>query len=108
MGPGVLTTAKVLEGPVTPLEESVSAAIPITDQVELQGFINAVDPQSNLVTISIGSADGVRQGMVFHVTRGDTFVCNLRITDVDSEISAGTMEIVVSQPRRGDRISTGW
>lgn len=93
--------------PVTPTENTTAkAAVEPSSNVALQGKITAL--QGQLATISVGSADGVEKGMVFHVTQNDTFICDIKITDVDSEVSAGTLQLVQSQPRVGDPVSTTW
>jgi DNA repair exonuclease SbcCD ATPase subunit len=74
--------------------------------VALQGKITNL--QGNLATISIGSADGVEKGMVFHVTQNDNFICDIKISDVDAEVAAGSLELVQQQPRIGDVVSTTW
>jgi hypothetical protein len=56
--------------------------------------------------ISIGSADGVKEGMRFHVTRGDEFICDILIIDVDAEEAVGVLEYVQQNPRVGDNVST--
>ena len=62
--------------------------------------------KNSLATISLGSADGVRDGMKFHVTRGDQFICDVLIVDVDTERSVGVLELVQQAPRVGDSAST--
>ena len=84
----------------------VKMAPPATDQISLKGKIVETDLKNNLVTLSIGSADGVKKGMRFHVVRGDTFICDVVITNVDVERSAGTLELVRQQPQVGDVVST--
>ncbi|MFH1614908.1 MAG: hypothetical protein ABIG61_07480 [Planctomycetota bacterium] len=94
--------------PVTPSRETVTAAPPVTAEVELQGIVTEVDLRNSLVTISLGTADGVKPGMTFHVTRGDEFICDIIISDVDTETSAGTMGITAGDPQVDDKVSTGW
>jgi hypothetical protein len=84
----------------------VKAAAPAAGQIALKGRIAEVDSKNNLVTISIGSADGVKNNMRFHVVRGDVFICDIVITNVDVERSAGTLELVRQQPQVGDTVST--
>ncbi len=38
----------------------------------------------------------------------DPFVCDILISDVDSEAAAGTLQVIQSQPKVGDRVSTTW
>jgi seryl-tRNA synthetase len=92
--------------PVTPKEE---AAQPVTTEVReiaLQGLIKAVDLKNSLATISIGKADGVKEGMRFHVTRGNEFLCDILIVDVDTDEAVGVLELVQQQPNVGDTVST--
>ena len=91
--------------PVTPLIEKAKAAPPPTD-IGLKGTISAVDLENSWAELSIGSANGVRKNMVFHVTRGDKFICDIVIFEVDPEKSVGVMELVQEIPRVGDTAST--
>jgi len=84
-----------------------AAAVPVVTMpaaTDLKGLITEV--RESLVSVSIGSADGVTKGMVFHVTRGDEFVCDVVITDVDTNKAAGVLELKMQQPRIGDTAST--
>jgi chromosome segregation ATPase len=94
--------------PLTPQKDKASAAWPITDQVSLQAVVSEVDLKNSLATISIGSADGVREGQRFHVTRGDIFVCDILVTDVEPDQAAGVLELMQYQPRIGDSAVTNW
>jgi peptidoglycan hydrolase CwlO-like protein len=91
---------------VTPQPSHAAPAPPPTTQVSLKGRITEMDLKNNLVTISLGSADGVRTGTRFHVVRGDTFICDIVITNVDIDRSAGTLQLVRQQPQVGDTVST--
>ena len=73
----------------------------------LKGLVTAVG--QSLVTISLGLDDGVSKGTVFYVTRGDEYICDLRITDVETDTSAGVLELVQpgNPPRINDNVSTG-
>lgn len=98
-----------IEGAVEPITSSggpVERAIEPTSSAPLQGKLKAVE--NNLATLTIGSADGVEKGMIFHVTRNDTFICDVKITDVDAEVSAGSLQLVQQQPQAGDVVSTTW
>jgi chromosome segregation ATPase len=94
--------------PVTPREE---AARPVTIEAEtrdiaLQGLVTAVDLKNSMATISIGTADGVKEGMRFHVTRGNEFLCDILIVDADTKEAVGVLELVQQQPNVGDTVST--
>lgn len=72
--------------------------------LDLKGLITEVG--ESLVTISLGSDDGVTEQTLFHVTRGDEFICDIIITHVDTNKSAGAVELVQQQPIVGDNVST--
>ena len=74
--------------------------------IGLSGRITALDLKNKLAEISIGTAQGVRQDMKFHVTRGNKFVCDILVLDVDSEKSVGILDLIQDQPRVGDSVST--
>jgi predicted nucleic acid-binding Zn-ribbon protein len=92
--------------PITVVPDSAKKAIEPTAGSALQGKITAIE--GNLVTLSIGTADGVEKGMIFHVTRNDAFICDIKITEVDTENSAGTLQLVQQPPQAGDVASTTW
>jgi hypothetical protein len=48
----------------------------------------------------------VKEGMTFHVTRGDAFICDILITDVDTEKAVGVLQLVQQTPRVGDTAAT--
>ncbi len=75
-------------------------------EIGLKGVITQVDLKNSLAEISIGAADGVKEKMKFHVTRGDSFICNILILDVDAERAVGFIELVQSPPKLGDKVST--
>jgi hypothetical protein len=94
--------------PVTTTRDRVRVAPPATD-IGLKGRINAVNLETNLAEISIGTAHGVKQGMRFHAVRGDRFICDIVILDVQPEKAIGTLElmrITQEQPKIGDNVST--
>lgn len=98
--------APVAGAPVTQEKGFARAAQPSTETVNLKGLITQVDSKNSLATISIGSADGVKEGMKFHVTRGDEFICDILIVDVDTDKAVGVLELVQQQPKVGDNAST--
>ncbi len=95
--------------PVTTIEERVRVARPTAD-IGLKGFIKVVDLKNLLAEISIGAADGVKEGMRFHATRGDKFICDIVILDVEPEKAVGWLELLQEQPqdqpRPGDNVTT--
>ena len=94
--------------PVTPREETARPATTETEarDIGLQGLVTAVDLKNSMATISIGTADGVKEGMRFHVTRGNEFLCDILIIDVDAKEAVGALELVQQQPNVGDTVST--
>ena len=91
-------TAPVLPAP-TPAGTAVK-------EIGLKGVVTQVDLKNSLAEISIGAADGVKEKMKFYVTRGDSFICNILILDVDAERAVGFIELVQSPPKVGDKVST--
>ena len=92
--------------PVTPRK---AAAVPTptpTRDIGLNGVVRALDLKHSLAEISIGSVNGVKQDMKFHVTRGDKFICDILILDVQPEKSVGILETIQEPPSVGDRVST--
>lgn len=92
--------------PPTPEKAIARPTIPETKDIELKGLIKAVDVKNSMASISIGKAAGVKVGMKFHVTRGDMFICDILIIDVDAEEAVGVLELVKQQPKANDNIST--
>jgi outer membrane murein-binding lipoprotein Lpp len=96
--------------PVTP-EEGVVSLAPPAKNIDLSGSITEVDLKNLLAEISIGEADGVREGMRFHLTRGDKFICDVVILDVWPEKAVGWLDLVQEdqpqdQPQINDKVST--
>ena len=79
---------------------------PQTRPINLNGRITQVDLKNKVAAISIGSAAGVRKEMRFHVTRGDQFICDVLIFDVDAEKAIGTLELMQTEPQAGDAVAT--
>ncbi|MCK4886145.1 MAG: hypothetical protein KAS96_02090 [Planctomycetes bacterium] len=98
------------EAVTTPITAHKSFAQPVqtitSGDIGLKGLITAVDMKHSMASISIGIADGVKQNMKFHVTRGSEFICDLIILDVESEEAVGILDLVQQQPMVGDNIST--
>jgi len=96
----------------TPVTQEKGYALPAQTTaaaINLKALISEVDAKNSLATVSIGSADGVKEGMKFHVTRGSEFVCDVLIVDVDTEKAVGVLELVQSAtggPKVGDNAST--
>lgn len=89
---------------VTPVLGQARSLSPVTYGSDITGVL--VDVSQGMATLSVGSADGVQKGMIFHVSRGNQFLCDVVITNVDVNKSAGVLELVQQQPRIGDAAST--
>ena len=89
--------------PVTPLNQIAAPAAVVTG-TDVKGLVVAVG--ESMVQLSVGSADGVTKGAVFHITRGDSFLCDVVVTDVDINKCAGVLELVQQRPQVGDTAST--
>ncbi|MHC4456403.1 MAG: hypothetical protein ACYS0I_04785 [Planctomycetota bacterium] len=95
--------------PVTPKKEMARprpTARAAVEDIGLRGLVTAVDMKNKVASISIGRADGVREGMKFHVIRDDEFICDIVILDVDAEDSVGFIDIMQAQPKVNDVVST--
>ncbi|MBN2020034.1 MAG: hypothetical protein JW749_07410 [Sedimentisphaerales bacterium] len=92
--------------PVTPERGPAIAIPPVDRQVPLKGLVSEVDVRNAMATVSIGSADGVMKGTKFHITRGDEYICELSITDVDTDRAVGVLDLIQQQPRAGDNAVT--
>jgi septal ring factor EnvC (AmiA/AmiB activator) len=78
----------------------------VSRRIGLEGRVTAVDFKNSMASLSIGKADGVREGMRFHITRGDQFICDLLIIDLEPEKAVGVLELIQQQPQVGDRAAT--
>ncbi len=93
--------------PVTPTRAIVQPAAPTTAKdIGLNGRVTAVDMKNALAEISIGAAAGVKPDMNFHVIRGQQFVCDILILDVDADKAVGILKRVQGAPQRGDVCAT--
>ena len=72
----------------------------------MEGSITAVDLKNSMASISMGKSAGVKEGMKFHVTRGDEFICDIQIIDIDNNEAVGMLELVQKQPQVGDVVVT--
>ncbi|MCO6439430.1 MAG: hypothetical protein J5J06_20260 [Phycisphaerae bacterium] len=83
---GATPIGRSMEEPQGAALTGVSAVAPPA-QTAIRGKV--VDIAGDVVTLSVGSSDGVQPGMVFVVHRGDEYVGDLRIDLVDPERCAG-------------------
>ena len=98
------------EATTQPITANKSFAQPVANvagnDIGLKGLITAVDMKNSMASVSIGAADGVKQNMKFHVTRGSEFICDLIILDVEVEEAVGILDLVQQQPKVGDNVAT--
>ena len=96
-------------------EKAQVAPVPLPAESEkvkgigLKGLVKQLDLKNQMAEISIGLADGVKEKMKFHVTRGDDFICDILILHVDAETAVGVLELMdvtKKQPKVGDNAST--
>ena len=94
--------------PVTAIKAKAKPALPPTRDISLKGQITIVDLKNKMAEISIGTAQGVRENMTFHVTRGDQFICDIQILDSEPEKAVGILELLNPEmpPRAGDNVTT--
>lgn len=92
----------VMEEPAGAALPGVTAVTP-TAVVPIRGHV--VDVSGNIVTLSVGSADGVMKDMVFVVHRGEQYLGDLKIEVVDSNQSAGRPVGNGFVPRMGDQVA---
>ena len=96
----------VVENVVTPEKTDVEVTTDIASAINLKGLVTEVDLKNSMAGISLGTADGVKKGMRFHVTRGNSFVCDIVIIDIDAEASVGVLELIQEQLKVGDSVAT--
>lgn len=101
------TTVAPGSGGVRPVQP-IAAVAAQTKNIALNSRVTAVELQSRLVEISIGTAAGVRQDMVFYVTRGDQYVASIKIMEALPDKAVGILDLVQPglQPQVGDKAAT--
>ncbi len=80
----------------------IQARTPVSG-TPVRGHITEVDGE--LVTISVGSADGVKKGMVFVIHRNGEYVGDMIVSAVDPNESAGRLKITAATPTTGDVVT---
>ncbi|MFA5784867.1 MAG: hypothetical protein WC962_08295 [Phycisphaerae bacterium] len=86
---------------------AVPSTQPVTN-INIKGLVTGIDIKNSMASVSVGMADGVSKGMRFHVIRGDDFICDVLITNVDTDRSVGVLELVQQTPMVGDTVSTNF
>lgn len=90
-------------------DNATAANQPFVPSTQIQGKINTVEQRldDTFVQINIGSRDGVEPNMKFWVHRGDKFIGTLVVTKVDTNASAGRMNLIQTPVTDGDLVLTG-
>ncbi len=90
-----LASATARGGSASSMESPAGSALPgVTGEspvarTSIRGKV--LEVAGNLVTLSVGSADGVEKGMVFVVHRGGTYVGDVKVSIVDPNQSVGRL-----------------
>lgn len=92
LGPAALTATAPATGPPA-----------VGPDMRISGTLTAV--KGDLVSINIGSAKGVRQGMLLIVYRGADYVAKFRVDQVDVAESAGIILDKRLDPMPGDKVA---
>ncbi|MCK4659634.1 MAG: hypothetical protein KAV82_08960 [Phycisphaerae bacterium] len=82
--------------------EMVSPVEPVAG-TPIRGRIIEVD--GKLATISVGSADGVQENMMFVIYRGMEYIGDIKVTDVAPHTSAGTITRARGTPQLNDLVA---
>ncbi len=90
-----------LEAPSGEALSGVEALTPVSASA-IRGHV--LEISGDLVTVSVGGADGVKKGMVFVIHRDDAYVGDLRISLVEPNESAGRLGRSTAAPIRGDQV----
>ncbi len=96
------SSSHTFEDPAGAALPNVVALAPVATRA-IRGHVT--DVGGNFVTVSVGSADGVKMGMIFVIHRGDQYVGDLTVTVVDPNQCAGRLTLSASAPQVGDEIA---
>lgn len=96
-----LSSARALEDPRGAATPGVLARAPVADRI-IRGQLTEVD--GNMVTLSVGAADGVKKDMRFVIYRDAEYVGDLAVSLVEPNQSAGRLVRSASPPRAGDQV----
>jgi hypothetical protein len=97
-----LSIGATLEEPTGAAMTDVTAVTPVAPTA-IRGKV--VEVSGDIVTISVGSADGVQKDMVFVIHRNGNYVGDLRVSLVDPNQSAGRLVRSNYTPRAGDEVT---
>lgn len=97
-----LSTSVALEEPAGAAMPDVVALSPVATRA-IRGAV--LEVSGNLLTISVGSADGVKKDMVFVIHRNGQYVGDLKINLVEPNQSAGRIVRSTATPTPGDEVT---
>jgi len=83
-------------------QANVSPATPVAGS-PIRGQVTAVS--GSLATISVGTADGVGEDMVFVIYRGTDYIADLRVSKAEPNQSAGTIVRSSGTVQVGDQVA---
>jgi hypothetical protein len=87
----------------TPGAGAAAAPVPATNVPEVTGKVTEVS--GDIVSINVGSAKGLKDGMVLVISRGGQFVAHLRVQRVELGEAAGVLEEKQMDVQQGDTVS---
>jgi chromosome segregation ATPase len=101
---------KIRSKSAVPTQAEASPAVPgkaqAADSVERSSILGEItEIRDNLASISVGSAQGVRDGMEFTIYRNNQYLGKLRITKVLADQSAGELISKQGTIRNGDKVT---
>lgn len=83
----------------------VGKAVPLSPVAAAAIRGEVLDVAGEVVTISVGSSDGVEKEMVFVIHRNGEYVGDIKITLVDPDRSAGRLVSTRMEPGAGDQVT---
>ena len=89
----------------TPVLRPGESAVPVGPVVKSPIYGKIKKIRDDLAAISVGSADGVKDGMEFTVYRGSQYLGKLKVTKVRTNESAGTLGHVEGTIQPGDDVA---
>ncbi len=94
--------------PTNQAGEVIAQPVALQPTATIHGAVSAVDLNNSLVTINVGSIQGVKREMEFFIFRGDQFISKLRILEVDDGEATGLLFDRKNDlsPVAGDEVAT--
>ena len=98
--PAADVQASIITPEIDAAVPAIAEPISVAATSGLKGLLTSV--KGGLAEVSIGAADGLKKNDVLHVYRGGDFICDISVTDVDTNKAAGVIELEQQRPRIGD------